>query len=79
MNAEEIKTKWAAELKKAAAGIEYNDKLQVCINQNISTATFDRYTGGNYLEVRRLELADPLLQEIKKVRAASAKKSEVSA
>lgn len=71
-NAEDTKKLWATQLKEAVAGISNKDKLQVCINLDINPATFDRYTGGNHIEVRRLELADPLLQEIKNVRAASA-------
>ena len=72
MDAKEIKQRWADDLKKAAEGITNKDKLQVCINIDINPATFDRYTSGNYIEVRRLELADALSKEIKKVRELSA-------
>jgi hypothetical protein len=64
------KYQFSEDLKKAAAGLTNNEELQVCINLSIAPATLARYTGGNPVDVRRLELAEKILAEIKKIKTA---------
>jgi hypothetical protein len=66
----EFKKNFAEDLKKAASGLTNNEELQVCINLFIAPATLARYTGGNPVDVRRLELAEKILAEIKKIKTA---------
>lgn len=65
---EQLKQDMANKLAKAASKLEPSEKLQVCASQNISTKTFDRYTSGECKEVRRMEVAEKLIEAIKKIK-----------
>ncbi len=72
MNTEDTKKEWAAKLKDAAAGITNKQKMMICFNLDINPATFDRYTAGEWSNVRRLEQAEEILKETTRVKALPA-------
>lgn len=69
MDSEQIKAEYAKKLKEAAKGLTNRKILKVCYNLDINPATFTRYTSGAAENVRRLEVADKIFEEITTVKA----------
>lgn len=69
---EQLKEEWAKKLVAAASKLDAQQKAQAALNLKISVATLYRYTSGDVKEVRRLELAESILNELKEVAAAPA-------
>ena len=69
MESTEIKAGYAKKLQGAAKGLTNRQILKVCYNLDINPATFTRYTSGNADNVRRLEVADKIFDEIETVKA----------
>jgi len=67
MNLAELKSKLTTNLKKAGDQLDQFEKMQLAINLKIALATVIRYTSGEELEVRRLELAESILAEANKI------------
>lgn len=64
-----LKQKMASQLAKAAGKLTSSQKLIVAANVDISTKTLERYTSGFAEEVRRMELAERILKEMKDITA----------
>lgn len=67
MNLAQLKSKLTTDLKKSGEQIDQFEMMQVAINLKIALATIRRYTSGEELEVRKLDLAESILAEINKV------------
>ncbi|HEX7906214.1 MAG TPA: hypothetical protein VF487_20210 [Chitinophagaceae bacterium] len=63
MNLAELKSRLTVDLKNAGDKLNQFEKMQLAINLRIALATVIRYTSGEELEVRRLELAESILAE----------------
>lgn len=62
------KQKWASQLKTAAGKLDTAQKQQIVKDLDIARKTFDRYTSGEADEIRNIELAEKLLEAMRKIK-----------
>lgn len=74
MNSADLKKKMADKLQKAASKLDSQQKMQHAVSLNISLKTFERYTSGDVLEIRRLELAEKIQAELSPAKEKAAGK-----
>lgn len=65
---EQTKQEWADKLNKAAGKLDAAQKQQVAVNVGIAYRSFERYTCGKGIEMRRLELAEKILTAMKDIK-----------
>ena len=67
MSIAQLKKEMTAKLKAAGDQMNEYDMMQASINTRSALATIKRYTSGKEKEVRRLELAEVILNEVTKI------------
>lgn len=63
----DLKIKTAKELVELGSCLDQAEKMQLAINLKIALATVVRYMKGDVDEVRKLELAEKIIAEAKKL------------
>lgn len=71
MQVEELKSKLVSDLYEVGNRLSSQQKMLVAVNLEIALATVKRYMSGNAEEVRKLDLAEQILDEAKKVLSPS--------
>ena len=63
----QLKNTLSKQLVALSSNLTARQKTMVCLNAEISAVTFARYTKGDLMELRNLELAEDLINKMAKL------------